>query len=347
VEAISHFTKGLELLKTLPDTRERAQQELTLQLALGAPFIATKGYAAREAGKAYTRARELCQQLGETPQLFSALWGLCAFHTVRAEYRTARELAEQMLRLAQNVQDQNLLMEAHAVLGIILFYLGELALARAHLEQRIALDDPLQHHTLTILYGGVDPGVHCLSYTIATLWLLGYPTQALKMSHETLTLARELSHPFSLATTLCWVTMLHQFRREEQTVQERAEAMITLCGEKEIAGGSLWGVALQGWALAEQRQGEKGIAQIRQSLTAWQTVGRAGMQTYALALLAEAHGRTGQAEEGLSTLAEALVVVSKTEERWYEAELYRLKGQLTLQQFQVSGFKFQLMVRSN
>jgi predicted ATPase len=107
--------------------------------------------------------------------------------------------------------------------------------------------------------------------------------------------------------------------------------MITLCREKEIAGGSLWGVALQGWALAEQRQGEKGIAQIRQSLTAWRTVGRAGMQTYALALLAEAHGRVGQVEEGLDTLAEALAVVSKTEERWYEAELYRLKGQLTLQ----------------
>jgi len=228
-------------------------------------------------------------------------------------------------------------MEAHAVLGIILFYLGELALSLTHLEQRIALDDPLQHHTLTILYGGVDPEVHCLSYTIATLWLLGYPTQALKMSHETFTLARELSHPFSLAVALSWVTMLHQFRREEQTVQERAEAMITLCREKEIAGGSLWGVALQGWALAEQRQGEKGIAQIRQSLTAWRTVGRAGMQTYALALLAEAHGRAGQVEEGLGTLAEALAVVSKTAERWYEAELYRLKGQLTLQSRQVSG----------
>jgi predicted ATPase len=225
IKAISHFTKGLELLKTLPDTHERAQQELALQLALGAPFIATKGYAAQEAGKSYTRARELCQQLGETPQLFPVLWGLCAFHTVRAEYKTARELGEQMLRLAQNVQDQDLLMEAHAVLGIVLFYLGELALARAYLEQRIALDDPLQHHTLTILYGGVDPGVHCLSYTIATLWLLGYPTQALKMGHETLILAQALSHPFSLLTTLCWITMLHQFRREEQTVQERAEAI--------------------------------------------------------------------------------------------------------------------------
>ena len=240
-----------------------------------------------------------------------------------------------MLHLAQNVQDQNLLMEAHAVLGIILFYLGELALSRTHLEQRIALDDPLQHHTLTILYGGVDPEVHCLSYTIATLWLLGYPTQALKMSHETLTLARELSHYFSLAMALSWVTMLHQFRREEQTVQERAEAMIILCREKEIAGGSLWGVALQGWALAEQRQGEKGIAQIRQSLTAWRTVGRAGMQTYALVLLAEAYGRVGQVEEGLRTLAEALAVVNKTGERWYEAELYRLKGELSLKSRQV------------
>ena len=184
--------------------------------------------------------------------------------------------------------------------------------------------------------------MHCLSYTIATLWLLGYPTQALKRSHETLTLARELSHPFSLSVALCWAIILHQLRREEQTAQERAEALIALCGEKEVSGGSPWGTALQGWALAEQGQGEEGIAQIRQSLTVWRTVGREGMQTYALVLLAEAYGRAGQAEEGLSTVAEALAVVSKTGERWYEAELYRLKGQLTLQKFQVSGSKFQV-----
>jgi class 3 adenylate cyclase/predicted ATPase len=342
VEAISHLTKGLELLKTLPDTPDRAQQELTLQLALSAPLIATLGYAAQGVGKAYNRARDLCQQLGETPQLAPVLFGLCAFYTVRGELRTARELAKQLLRLAQNVQDRSLLLEAHA-LGVVLFYSGELVLARSHLEESLTFYDSPQHHSLANLYGGVDPGVHCLSYTFTTLWLLGYPVQALKRSHETLTLAQELSHPFSLLTALCWVTMLHQFRREEQIAQEQVEALIALCKEQGMAGGSTWGAALQGWALAEQEQGEEGIAQIRQGLVALRAGGREVGQMYFLALLAEALGKVGQVEEGLTVLAEALGFVHKTGERWYEAELYRLKGTLTLQkEFKVQSSEFKV-----
>jgi predicted ATPase len=213
-----------------------------------------------------------------------------------------------------------------------LFYLGELALALVHLERRIALDDPLQHNTLAILYGGVDPGVHCLVYTFATLWLLGYPTQALKISHKTLALARELSHPFSLAVALCWITMLSQFRREEQTTQKQAEALIALSQEKGMVAGPTFGIILQGWALAEQGQGEEGSAQIQQGLAAFRAAGREGMQMYVLALLAEAYGKARQVKDGLDALAEALAIVSKTGERWYEAEIYRLRGELLLAQ---------------
>ena len=116
VEAISHLSKGLDLLKTLPDTPERAQQELTLQIALGAPLQATKGFGAPEVETVYTRARELCQQVGETPQLFPVLWGLWLFYTGRAEHETARELAEQLLSLAQSAQDPALLLQAHHAL---------------------------------------------------------------------------------------------------------------------------------------------------------------------------------------------------------------------------------------
>jgi predicted ATPase len=121
VEAISHLTKGLELLKTLPDTSERTQQELTLQLALGTSLMATKGYAAPEAEKAYTRARELCRQVDETPQLFPVLWGLCSFYSVRGKLQTANELGKQLLTLAQSVQDPALLVSAHSSLGGTLY----------------------------------------------------------------------------------------------------------------------------------------------------------------------------------------------------------------------------------
>jgi predicted ATPase len=162
-EAITHLTTALELLQTLPDTPERAQHELTLQLALGAPLMITTGYAVPEVERVYTRARELCQQLGETPQVFPALWGLWVFYVLRAEYKTARELGEQLLYLAQNMQDPALLVEAHYALGETLFLLGEFVPARAHLEQSHAFYNPQQHHSLAFL-SGFDPGINSLSW---------------------------------------------------------------------------------------------------------------------------------------------------------------------------------------
>ena len=198
VEAISHLTKGLEVLKALPDTPERPRQELLLQTTLGPALMAVKGYAALEVEHAYARARALCHQIGDTSQLFPVLRGLWYFYLLRVELQTARELGEQLLRLAQRVDDPALLLEAHHVLGNTLNYLGELAAAQAHLAQGIALYDRQQHRTHALLYGQ-DPGVACRSYAAVTLWLLGYPDQALQRSHEALTLAHEVAHPFSLA----------------------------------------------------------------------------------------------------------------------------------------------------
>ncbi|MBI3756512.1 MAG: AAA family ATPase [Deltaproteobacteria bacterium] len=327
MEAIAHLTKGLELLQPLPDTPERVQQELTLQLALAAPLIITKGYTVPAVERVYTRALELCRQLGETPQLFSTLVGLWTFHLMRAEYKTARELAEQCLSLAQNAHNPLFLLGAHLMLGDTLFWLGEFALAQEHLEEGIALYDPQQHRS-----SQEDPGVVCLCYATAVLWLLGYADQALQRSHGTLTLAQKLSHPYSLVYALSWAAVLHLFRQEVQATQEWAEAAIALSTEHGfphwLASGTMW----RGWALAEQGRGEEGITQIRQGLAAYRAMGAEQAVPYFLALLAEAYGKVGQAEEGLSTLSEALMLVNKTGARWYEAELYRLKGELLLAQ---------------
>jgi class 3 adenylate cyclase/predicted ATPase len=330
-EAIAHLTKGLELLTALPDAPERAQQELTLQVALGPALIAARGYAAPEVGKAYTRARELCQQIGDTAQLFPVLGGLWQFHLVRAEYQTTRALGELVLSLAQNGQDPTFLVEAHDGLGQALLFLGELAQAQAHLEQGLLLYDPQHHRELTLLCGGEDPGVACGVFAALTLWLRGYPDQALTKSYAALALAQELTHPFSLAVALAFTIIVHQFRREEQAVHERAEAMIALSNEQGFALWVAWVTILRGWAIAEQGQGEEGIAQLRQGMTAMRATGAEVFWPYFLALLAEACGKAEQAEEGLAAVAEALEVVYKTGERFYEAELYRLKGELTLQ----------------
>jgi predicted ATPase len=150
--------------------------------------------------------------------------------------------------------------------------------------------------------------------------------------HDALTQAQRLSHPLSLALALVFASILHQFRRESQMAQERAEAAITLSTEQGFAQWSAWGTHTRGWALAEQGQAEEGIAQMRQGLAAYQATGAESFRPHHLALLTEGYRTTGQADEGLAALVEALAFVDKTGERFYEAELYRLKGELTLQQ---------------
>jgi class 3 adenylate cyclase/predicted ATPase len=330
-EAITHLTTALELLNALPDTRERAQQELTLHLTLGVPLQATRSYSSPEVKATYTRTWALCQQLGETHQFVPALLGLRRFHLVRGEFLRARELGEQLLGLAQREQDPALLTEAYWGLGSIFFYLGELGTARAHLEQSLTLHNAQGHRSSVFRYG-IEPGVIGLWNVALVLWHLGYPAQALQKSEAARTLAQELSHPFSVAAVRVSVAMLHQLRQDRPLTQEWAEAAITLAREQGFPVWVGFGTILQGWAQAEQGQNEKGISQIRQGLTARQAIGAGLFHSYFLALLAEAYGKAGQAEEGLATLAEALTVVDKTGERFYEAELYRLKGTLTLQE---------------
>ncbi len=332
VEAIRHLTKALELLKTLPGAPERAQQELTLQIALGVPLIATKGFAAPEMERTYTRARELCRQIGETPQLFPVLWGLWEFYLTRAELQTARELGEQCLTLAESVHDPTFLLMAQIALGHTSLFLGEFVSAHVYEERASALYDPQQHRPLAFLYSA-DPGVGCCSYAALALSLLGYPDQALKKIHQTFILTQELSHPsHSLAFALATTVWFYQLRGERQTVQEQAEAVIALSDGQEFPVWLAWGAVFRGWALAGQGQGEEGIVQIRQGLVAYRALGTELIQPYYLAMLAEACGKAGKAEEGLTALAEALDRANKTGERFYEAELYRLKGELLLAQ---------------
>jgi len=329
LEAISHLTKGLEVLRTLPDSPERLQHELDLQITLGQALTVTKGYAAPEVGHTYARARALCQQVGETPQLFPVLRGLWNFYVIRMELRTGRELAEQLLSLAQRAQDPALLQQAHSALAGALVHLGEFAATQAHLQQGLALYDPPQHRALAFRLG-YDLRVFFLAYMTRPLWLLGYPDQALQRSHEALTLAQELAHPFSLAYALNFAAWVHQFRREGEATQARVEVTIALAREQ---GFSLWlalGTVLWGWALAEQGQSDAGVIQIREGMAAYRATGAEVDRSYCLALLAEAYGQGKRYDEGLAVLEEALALTGQYASVIWEAEIHRLKGVLLL-----------------
>lgn len=328
-EAIRYLTKGLESLKFLPEDAERAHQELSLQLTLGLPLTATKGYAAPEVEQAYSRALALCRQIGETPLLFPALVGLWAFQLVRGKLHGALEVASQGLRLAEQARNPAFLLEAHLGLGMIWYFRGELNIARAHLEAGVALARSIDR-ARRVPTSVQDSEVGCLTYAASALWHLGYTDQARACMDEALTLARKLAHPFSEVFALTQGAGLHMLCGDVLTFRQWLAAAMSLAREQ---GFPLWvglGTAIKGWDLIAEGQLGEGMAQVRQGLAIYHAIGTELSKSFFLLLLADAHGRMGQTAEGLALLAEAQVFVDTTGERLFEIELYRLKGELTL-----------------
>ena len=330
IEAINHLTRGLAVLTALPPGAERNQQELTLQMTLGVPLLMTKGHTAAEVEQTYARARELCRQLGDAPYLFQSLIGLLRFYSVKGAFSTAHELSQQCLQMAQHTQDTEQLSWAHCFLGETLFHMGELIAAREQVEQGIAFYDPQYHRPLASLYGQ-DPKVGCLYFAALALWLCGYPDQAVQRAQEAIALATELSRPFSLAGALSFAAAVHQFRHEGKAAQELAEAALTLATEHGFPQWLMVATILRGWTLAEQEHTTEGIALMQRGLTAQQASGAEMSRPYFLSLLADTHCKTEQSTEGLRAIDKALETVRKNGEHSAEAELYRLKGELTLQ----------------
>lgn len=329
VEALSHLSRGLELLAGLPETPTRARQELDLQLALGLTLTATRGLGAAEVEQAYVRARALCQQAGEPAQLFAVLWGLWRVYVQRVALRTARQHGEELLKLARRRADPFALLIAHLALGAPSYFLGELAPARLHLEQGLRSADPAQRRDLAIRYG-MSPEVQCLAYLAPVLWALGYPDQALRSAQRACALARELGHPHSLVMGLYWATVAHQRRGEAEAALEHANACLSLATEQRFALFVAQGRFQRGWALAALGRVEVGLAEMREGLAAQLVTGTTVGKSAYLALLAEVYARSGQPEHARDVLAEALATLDEGEQRYYEAELHRLRGEILL-----------------
>jgi predicted ATPase len=330
-EAIGGLGAAINLLQRLPESPERIQRELLLQLAIGPALVALKGWAALETESAYTRALELCARLGDPPEIFPALSGLLLMHTIRGEVRKADELAEQLLRLAQSTHDPALLLIGHRALEQTSYHMAEFLRAREQLELAISIYDPERHGPFAFRYA-FDAGVGCLSYAAWILWQLGYADQALKRGNEALALARRLSHPPSLALAEDFLGCLHQYRREARAAQANADNVIALSAEQGLTDWLAWATALRGWAIAEQGHHEAGTAQIEESLAERRAKGAELYRPYYLCLLAEACLKAGRLDDGLSALTEALAAADEREDRALEAEIHRLKGELLLRQ---------------
>jgi predicted ATPase len=327
--AIGNLSLATKLLEKLPNGTERIEREMFLQLALGPAFEHTKGFAAHEVERVYTRARELCEQLGDRRELFDVLYGLWVMHHVRGDLRAASKLAEQLRERAQRARDPALTMQASTLCGAASFYEGELLSSREQLVTALSLYDPEQHRLNALQYG-VDAKVGALSFLALTLWQLGYVDQAAKQSDESLAWAQGLSHPFSLAFAEYFVGILRQSRREPRAAQEHAEAGIRLSEEHGFIQFLAWSTGLHGWVMVEQGRREEGVAQIREGLEMSRSARDGLWRPYFLCLLAETCIETNSFDNGLSALTEALAISDELGIGFSKPEIHRLKGESLL-----------------
>ncbi len=327
-EAIGHFETALRLLAHLPNSPENRNRELAVQMGLGPALCATLGYAAAEVERAFGRANKLCRGMGDVPQMFPIQWGLWAFYVVRAALHRAGETAQTMMRIAQAKGNPNLLLEAHFSVGLTHYFLGQPAQALLHLRQVIALDSPERDRSFTY-QSGQDAGVCGLTYAGLTLWQLGYLDEAREMSRNAVDLARRINHPFSLAYALNFAGWLGQMCRNTEEAANCSHEEIDLS----VKQGFFWvslGSVIYGWAEAEQGQVDAGLTRIEQGLSAYRGAGARLSQTYQLALWAETLLRAKRPEEGLRRTDEALASIEETGEHFWEGELHRVRGLLTL-----------------
>jgi len=329
LEAISHFRKGLDLNQTLPKSAASGHEELTLHILLGAPLIATKGWASPEVAQVYARARELCRQVGKIRQLFPALRGVWGFHLMRGELQTARDLGDELISVANDFEDSALGLEAHLASGMALFWRGEFRRAQVQLERVTSLYDSRKHCAHAVIYG-TDPGAAQLFYLARTLWHLGFPDAAKRKADEALALAKRLGHPHTLAWSMAFAASLHLFRGDWSAARSQAEETISLCTEHGFPFWLAWGMVLRGSALGAQGDLARGIAEIQQGLDAYRATGAAVARPYFLTLLAEVYARAEQAEPGLTILADAVEEAEAQDNRCSESEMHRLMGELTL-----------------
>ncbi len=326
-EAIVLARRGLALLDKIPETPERARKELDLQVTLAFSLLWTLGYAAPETGVNMARARELCEALGDTALLFPIRVGLWTYYLCKGDLRSARETAEHLLSVSGNLNDPALALGAHVVMGFTLHHQGELIECRRHFEEASRVYDVAQHSLYLQLYR-LDPGIHSESEMVRTLWLLGIPDQARRKAEGTLALARALSIPLSLAFCQCFAAFLYQNLRQPEKTREMGEACIALCDEQGIMLERAWVMCPYGWALAALGQIEEGIWHIRKGLDTQLSIGSQVARPQFLAIFAEALWHAGQTQGAFEAVEEGLAVSNRNGERYYDAELWRLKGEL-------------------
>lgn len=338
--AVLHFTRALELLERLPDDETRARLELRIQVALAAPLVAVRGHGAPEVEALCRRARELGRQLERGTDVFPVIFGLVGYHTAKGDFRAADVHARELMALAQMSGDDGLVLLASFASGVTLFYRGRLLAGREHLERGVSIYRPHQHGALALHYI-FDPGVACLRALALDLWLLGHSEAAMASGVRALSLARAAGQPYGLAAASIFLAMLHQFRADVAEVRMHAEATYAVAGEHGFPLWLGWARVLRSWAAVELADAGGGVArgttidrlaaEVRAAVDMYEESGARIFRPYWLCLAAQASQRAGQVHTALALVARAVEASEGSDERWWEAELWRTRGELLLE----------------
>lgn len=328
-EAIEHLTLALAQVDRLPSSRERAERELVLRITLGNALITARGYAAQETRENYGRARAVAAALGDAARhLLPVLYGLWNNELVAANHAAGYELASTFVRLAEQHNDDAVIVARRAV-GWSLFFLGRLDEARDHFQGIAARYDPARHGELIRTYGE-DPGIAGASALALCQWFLGLADQAVVTSGDAVERAVALNHPFTLVYALLVDAMLAQLAGDSAVAGERADAVCAIAAEYGIPVWGAWATAIRGWAISKQGAPEAGVAAIRRGLDDAAATGAVIFNPYFLVLLAEAHADSNHVDDGLRALEDGITAAESTDERYFEPELHRLRGELLL-----------------
>jgi predicted ATPase len=294
-------------------------------------LLAVKGYAAPETGHASARARELWEQLGSPSEFLRVPFGQSRFHAMRGEYDLALRLDEDLLRLSRQRNDSGGLVLGHTSAGNNLWFVGRFASSRSHLEEVLALYDPISHRSL-VHQAGYHPQLASQAILGIVLYCLGYPEQASAWSSAAIAEARSLAHPPSLASSLVLGAFPPLLGGDDSVLGERAEQLVAVTTEQGFAFWGAAGTVYRGWVKVKNGDVAEGISLLRSGSSAYRATGAETAVPYFLALLARACKIAGQVQEAVTRLDDALQIVERTGERWFAAELNRHKGQLLLRQ---------------
>jgi DNA-binding winged helix-turn-helix (wHTH) protein/predicted ATPase len=327
-EAINHLRRALDAIQHITDDVERARTEVELRVALGAAFIATLGFGAPEVLDAYSRAEALCERLGERTDLFPAIWGQWMFHNGRGETSASRRLGARLFALAEKHDNAGLKIQARHALWSTSLVCGDLSQARAHADAALALFDPQIHQSMASSYGNHDAGCCARNFSSLALALAGDDAAARAMMERSLASARSLGDPFSLALTLYFTSAAAQMLGDVALATENANLSVQLATEHGLAQPKAWSMGVAGWCVAENGDPEDGAALAMQAIDEMRKIHSRHFLPYLFGLLADVHFKVGHGVEAMKAVEDGLATAEATGERFYNAELFRLRAEL-------------------